>query len=205
MNKLYILLTLLIVLIQLNLRAQSTRLQLQKSREPLLQDSLYTGTDGYWHISLRPVEIVRPFVFKNNREEKKYNQLLVDVRKAFPLSQIVSSELKLVNTELDSIYKNRKNRKDYLKWYQDYVRRTYMDSLRTLNVRQGKLLLKLIHRETGKSPYTLIKEYRGGLNAAFWQTMALMLGANLHSDYDPLEDAMIENIVLRIKSGEFTP
>jgi hypothetical protein len=129
----------------------------------------------------------------------------VDVRKAFPLSQIVSSELKLVNTELDSIYKNRKNRKDYLKWYQDYVRRTYMDSLRTLNVRQGKLLLKLIHRETGKSPYTLIKEYRGGLNAAFWQTMALMLGANLHSDYDPLEDAMIENIVLRIKSGEFTP
>jgi hypothetical protein len=193
------------MLIQLNLQAQSTRLQLQKSREPLLQDSLYTGTDGYWHISLRPVEIVRPFVFKNNREEKKYNQLLVDVRKAYPLSQIVSSELKLVNTELDSIYKNRKSRKDYLKWYQDYVRKTYMDSLRNLNVRQGKLLLKLIHRETGKSPYTLIKEYRGGLNAAFWQTMALMLGANLHSDYDPLEDAMIENIVLRIKSGEFTP
>jgi hypothetical protein len=72
-----------------------------------------------------------------------------------------------------------------------------------LNVRQGKLLLKMIYRETGKSPYDLIKEYRGGLNAFFWQSMAFFFGANLRSEYDPVEDAMVENIILRIKSGEF--
>lgn len=198
----------IIILITLyNGEAQTNRIELQKSREPLEKDTIFWGNDllpdSLWHIRLKPVEIVKPYFAKNKREEKKYDQLLIDVRKAYPLSIIVGSELKLVNSELDSIYKNKKERKTYVKWYQDYVYKTYIDSVKTLNIRQGKLLLKLIYRETGKSPYELIKEYRGGLNAVFWQSMAFMLGANLRSDYDPVEEAMIENIVLRIKSGEF--
>ncbi len=189
------------------LSAQTNRIDLQKSREPVKPDTSLMGfenpADSLIHINLKTVEIVRPFIFKNKRQEKKYDQLLVDVRKTYPLSLIVSSELKLVNAELDSIYKDKKSRKNYLKWYQDYVYKTYIDSVKSLNVRQGKLLLKMIYRETGKSPYELIKEYRGGLNAFFWQSMAFLFGANLRSEYDPVEDAMVENIILRIKSGEF--
>ncbi len=189
------------------LSAQTNRIDLQKSREPVKPDTSLMGfehpADSLIHINLKTVEIVRPFIFKNKRQEKKYDQLLVDVRKTYPLSLIVSSELNLVNAELDSIYKDKKSRKNYLKWYQDYVYKTYIDSVKSLNVRQGKLLLKMIYRETGKSPYELIKEYRGGLNAFFWQSMAFLLGANLKSEYDPVEDAMVENIILRIKSGEF--
>jgi hypothetical protein len=190
-----------------SLQAQTNRLELQKEREPVMPDTTLIGfdhgPDSLIHINLKTVEIVRPFKFKNKREEKKYDQLLIDTRKTYPLSLIVGSEMRLVNSELDSLYTDKKSRKSYLKWYQEYVYKTYVDSLQSLNVRQGKLLLKLICRETGKSPYELIKDYRGGLNAFFWQTMAFMFGANLKSEYDPVEDAMVENIILRIKSGEF--
>jgi hypothetical protein len=207
MNKILLFLLPVLFFAHQVIEAQTSRLDLQKLREPIGIDSSYTNSfkseDGSWHISLMPVEIVRPFVFTNEHEAKKYNQLLIDVRKAYPLSLIVGSEYRLVNSELDSIYKDKSSRKKYIKWYQDYVYKKYIDSVKTLNVRQGKILLKLICRETGKSPYELIKEYRGGLNAFFWQSMAFMFGANLKSEYDPAEDAMIENIVRRIKSGEF--
>lgn len=189
------------------LQAQTNRVELQKSREPVKQDTSLIGNefrnDSLIHINLRPFEVVRPFLFKNKRQEKKYDQLVIDVKRTYPLSLIVGSELKLVNSELDSIYKDQKSRKTYIKWYQDYVYKTYIDSVKSLNVRQGKLLLKLISRETGKSSYQLIKEYRGGLNAFFWQSMAFLLGANLKSEYDPVEDAMVENIISRYKTGEF--
>jgi hypothetical protein len=205
--KFYLFLVLFFLIAHQSAKAQNTRLDLQKLREPIEKDTINTGkivtADGQWHISLKPVEIVRPYVFTNERQKKKYDQLLIDVKKAYPLSLIVGSEYRLVNSELDSIYKDKSSRKKYIKWYQDYVYKKYVDSLKTLNVRQGKLLLKLISRETGKSSYDLINEYRGGLNAFFWQSMAFMFGANLKSEYDPVEDAMIENIVRRIKSGEF--
>jgi hypothetical protein len=190
-----------------SLNAQTNRLELQKKRESVKKDTSIVGfeytSDSLININLKTVEIVRPFIFKNKRQEKKYDQLIIDVKKTYPLSLIVGSELKLVNSELDSLYKDKKSRKNYIKWYQDYVYKTYIDSVKSLNVRQGKILLKLICRETGKSPYELIKEYRGGFNAFFWQSMAFLFGANLKSEYDPVEDAMVENIVLRIKSGEF--
>lgn len=193
---------------QFSLCAQNKRLELQKQREAARADTIFKGFifpshDSILHINLGTIEIIRPYQFKNKREEKKYNQLETDVLKTYPLALIVGSELNLVNAELDSIYNNKSKRKTYIKWYQDYVYRTYIDSLKTLNTRQGRLLLKLIHRETGKSPYELIKSYRGGLNAIFWQSAAFMFGANLNSDYDPQDDAMIEHIIRRYKAGEF--
>jgi hypothetical protein len=174
----------------------------EKSKETLFVPPVFPE-DSMIHLNLKTIEIIQPYKFKNAKQEKKYDQLTEDVKKTYPLALIVGSELKLVNSELDSIYTSSKQRKAYIKWYQDYVRRTYMDSLKTLNVRQGKLLLKLIHRETGHTPYELIKEYRGGLNAVFWQTMAFTFGANLKSDYDPEDDSMIEHIIRRYNAGDF--
>ena len=167
MIKYVILLVFVGFVIQCPLNAQTNRVELQKSREPAIKDTLFLDPvhigDSIIHVNLRPFEIVRPYIFKNRREEKKYDQLVIDVKRAYPLSLIVVSEIKLVNSELDSLYKDQKSRKTYIKWYQDYVYKTYIDSLKSLNVRQGKLFLKLIRRETGRSPYELIKEYRGGV------------------------------------------
>jgi len=193
---------------QFTLNAQNNRIKLEKQRETAKVDTSFNGFnfpshDSILHFNLLEIEIISPYKFKNKRQEKKYTQLETDVLKTYPLALIVSSELKLVNSELDSIYTDKARRKTYIKWYQDYVYKTYIDSLKSLNTQQGRLLLKLIHRETGKTPYELIKSYRGGLNAIFWQSAAFMFGANLKSDYNPEDEAMIEHIIRRYKAGEF--
>ncbi|NLI24406.1 MAG: DUF4294 domain-containing protein, partial [Bacteroidales bacterium] len=67
---------------------------------------------------------------------------------------------------------------------------------------QGKLLIKLIDRETGKTSYTLVKELRGSFQAAFWQTVAVIFGSSLKVKYDPQgKDAEIEKIVRKIELG----
>ncbi len=175
--------------------------------QSLLKDSTITdfhfpSHDSILHLNLSSVEILGPYHFKDKKDKKKYDRLEADVRKAYPLALIVSSELKIVNQLYESVYTDQAQRKKYIKDYQHYVHKTYFDSLKTLNVEQGRLLLKLIHRETGKTPYDLIKSYRGGFNAFLWQGLAFMAGGNLNSKYDPDENAMIEHIIRRYVSGD---
>jgi len=208
MHKVVISILIVLFFAKLSLNAQNKRTEVQKQKETTKADSTFKGFvfpshDSVFHFNLHEIEIISPYSFKNKRQEKKYNQLEVDVLKTYPFALIVSSELKLVNAELDSVYTDKAKRKTYIKWYQNYVYKTYIDSLKKLNVQQGKLLLKLIHRETGQTPYELIKSYRGGLNAFFWQSAAFMFGANLNSDYKPEDEEMIEHIIRRYKAGEF--
>ena len=164
---------------------------------------VFPSHDSILHFNLGAIEMIGPYPFKNRREERKYSQLEADLMKTYPLALIVSRELKIVNAEFESNYSDQAKRKVYIKWYQKYVYKTYIDSLKTLNTHQGRLLLKLIHRETGKTPYELINSYRGGFNALFWQSMAFLAGANLNSKYDPEENIMMEHIIRRFKSCEF--
>jgi hypothetical protein len=178
--------------------AQTSRLVLQSEREKALKASLSKTdslSDTLIHFSFPPVEIEAEYLFKNKREERKYHQLYEDIKRTYPLSQIVSSEVKLVNAELDSIYQTKSKEKAYLKWYEKHIYHTYVDTLKSLNIRQIRLFIKLIDRETGNSPYELIKKYRGGLDAFFWQLSANALLVNLKNEYDPVEDAMIEDII----------
>jgi hypothetical protein len=161
------------------------------------------NADSLIHINLLEIEIIQPYKFKNSREKKKYNKLVDDIIKTYPLSLIVGNELIRVNKELKSIYTDKVRRKKYIKWYEGYVYDTYIDSLKSLNMRQGRLLLKLIDRETGQSPYKLIKEYRGGGKAFVWRTMAFFLGANLNARYDADDEVMLEHIIRRFETGEF--
>lgn len=182
--------------------------RIQNNKLAASSDSTFNGfvfpsRDSILHINLGIIELIGPYPFKNKREEKKYNQFEKDVLKTYPLALIVGSELKIVNAQIESSYSDKTRRKIYIKWYEKYVYKTYIDSLKSLNVQQGRLLLKLIHRETGKTPYDLIKSYRGGFQAVLWQSLAFMAGANLNSTYDAEENKMIEHIIQRYKSGEF--
>ncbi len=188
--------------------AQNKKMISPKLKEPTPTDTLFKGFifpshDSIVHINLKAIEMIAPYHCKNRRDRKKYNQLEEDVLKTYPLALIVSSEIHIVDAEFENSYADQSKRKTYIKWYEKYVYHTYIDSLKMLNVQQCRLLLKLIHRETGKTPYDLIKSYRGGLNALFWQSLAFMAGANLNVKYDPEDNAMIENIIQRYRSGEF--
>lgn len=180
------------------LKAQTSRLILQSEREKAIQEAemkAASQSDTMLHFNFPPVEIVGEYLLKDKHQERKYHQLYEDIKRTYPLSKIVSSEVKLVNAELDSIYNTRAKEKKYLKWYEKHIFHTYIDTLKSLNIRQIKLFIKLINRETGSTPFELIKKYRGGLDAFLWQLSANALMVNLKSEYDPIEDAMIEDIL----------
>ena len=71
-----------------------------------------------------------------------------------------------------------------------------------MTISQGRILIKLIDRETRNTSYTLIRDYRGKFSAAFWQGIARFFGTNLKEEYDPYgEDALIEAIIKEIDAG----
>jgi hypothetical protein len=186
------------VLLAKNGLAQDSRLKLQSEREKSLKQSQSgsgNSSDSILHYSFPAIEIEGEYILKDRHNERKYHQLYDDIKRTYPLSLIVVSEIKLVNAELDSIYQTKSKQKAYLKWYEKHIYHTYIDTLKSLNIRQVKLFIKLTSRETGSSPYQLIKKYRGGWNAFLWQLSANALLVNLKVEYDPVEDAMIEDII----------
>ncbi len=90
-----------------------------------------------------------------------------------------------------------------MKEQEQLLREEFEDDIRHLTIRQGRLLIKLIDRETDKTSYELIKELKGSFSAFFWQTVARFFGENLKDQYDPAqEDKYIEEIVHRIENGQ---
>ena len=159
--------------------------------------SSVSARDTILHFSLPPVEIEGEYNHLDKRKEHKYHQLYEDIKRTYPLLMIVTGEIKMVNAQLDSINKTKSQQKAYLRWYEKHIYHTYLDTLKSLNLRQTRLFIKLIKRETGDSPYALIKKYRGGLDAFLWQATANALFINLKSIYDPIEDAQIEDILVK--------
>jgi hypothetical protein len=99
-------------------------------------------------------------------------------------------------------FKSEKERKDYMKEVEKEVFRDYEGEMQQMTLTQGKLLIKLIDRETRNTSYELIRDYRGKVPAAFWQGVARIFGTNLKAEYDPYgEDAIIERIVQEIEAG----
>jgi len=132
---------------------------------------------------------------------RQYQRLVYNLKKTYPYAMIVRERLAEVNGELLTMT-DEKERKTYLRQFEKQVFREYEDDIRDMTITQGKLLLKLIYRETYYTSYDLIKEYRGGVNAAFWQGIARIFGTNLKSEYDPYgEDILIEFILQDIQAG----
>ena len=159
--------------------------------------------DTFFIADVPEVEVL---AFKNKEEQKKYNILKRRVLKVYPFA--ISAKEKLMNIQvgLDSIPK-RRHKKRYTKEVAKWVKEEYADRLKNLTMSEGKILVKLIFRETNTSSYEIVKSYRGRFNAFFWQTMAKFWDNNLKTEYDPVnnrEDMLIEHILIQAKlEGKF--
>ena len=133
-------------------------------------------------------------------EYRKYERLIANIKKVYPYALMVREKLTQVNEELKNI--PDKERKRYLKEVEKDVFGEYEDDIRDMTISQGRILIKLIDRETQNTSYMLIREYRGKFSAAFWQGIARFFGTNLKEEYDPYgEDALIEAIIKEIDAG----
>ncbi|MFM8588132.1 MAG: DUF4294 domain-containing protein [Bacteroidota bacterium] len=129
---------------------------------------------------------------------KKWTRLRNAVYVTYPYAKKASHIINDVVINLNKI-QDAQQRKKYLSTREKELKKEFTEPLTALSVYQGKILMKLINRETRNTCYDLIKEYRGGFTARFWQTVAWVFGSSLKQDYDPKgPDAEMESIVLEV-------
>jgi hypothetical protein len=117
----------------------------------------------------------------------------------YPYAKRAGAVLNDINTKLSNV-NNEEQKKRYIKSREAELRKEFTDPLTNLSIYQGKVLMKLINRETGNNCYNIIKEYKGGFTARFYQTVAFFFSSNLKQAYDPSgEDAETEKIVQEVK------
>ena len=154
--------------------------------------------DTIFFSKLPEVEIL---AFESKEDKNAYYILKRRVLKVYPYALVAKKKLDEIKSNLENIPKRRK-KKQYTKEMTKWVKEEYTDRLKSLTMNEGKILVKLIYRETNTTSYDIVKSYRGSFNAFFWQTMAKFWDNNLKTQYDPVnirEDMLIEHILIQAK------
>jgi hypothetical protein len=142
------------------------------------------------HFNLSPVYIYSEKKHKNRFDEQQYWRLVMRVKKVLPYAK-----------EAAYLLQNR-DRRAYVHKAEDELMKKYESTFKKMSVNDGRVLIKLIDRETNHVSYDIIEEVKGGFSAVFWQGVARIFGNNLKTQYDPLgEDRQIEQIVQYIEMG----
>jgi len=150
-------------------------------------------------IPLDEVIILNKRKFDSSKERKYYYWYTKKVRKAYPYAKMASDKMTELNLALDSIKKKKKKRK-HIKKVQKYLEGEFTDQLKKMTRTEGRILIKLINRQTGITLYSLIKDYRSGLKAFMYNTSARFFKLNLKNKYKPEEialDFLVEEILQR--------
>lgn len=177
------------------------KLQAQNDTVPKLTMQIIDG-DTVYVASVDPVYIFTPNEKLDTEEILKYQKLVRNVKKAYPFAVLANTRFKQINDSLQ-YFKTKKEQKAYLEKAEKNLTNEIKPIARKLTITQGRILLKLIDRETGNSAYGLVKELKGSFSAVFYQSLARFFGANLRSKYDPRgEDRDIEEIVQKIERGQ---
>ncbi|MFZ1686972.1 MAG: DUF4294 domain-containing protein [Flavobacteriales bacterium] len=139
---------------------------------------------------------------KAKRQQEKFDRLTRNVAKVYPYAKISASLLREYAHEVSAIEKEA-DQDMYYKLAEAELRAEFEEEVTHLTVSQGKLLIKLIDRETGATGYDIIKQLRGSFQAVIWQSLARLFGSNLKDEYDAIgTDANIEVIIARIEAGQ---
>lgn len=162
--------------------------------------TIYQG-DTIPYVKLPTVYIFKPLVFKNRRERMRYNKLVRDVKKVLPLANEVNRAI-IETYEYLMTLPDDKARQRHLKAVEKSIKEQYTPRMKKLTFSQGKLLIKLVDRQTNSTGYELVKAFLGPFRAGFYQAFAALFGASLKKEYDPTgEDAMTERVILLVQSG----
>lgn len=157
-------------------------------------DTLYIKT-------LRTVYVYPPMRFKNKKQERFYWRTVRDVKKTLPIAKILTKEMIRTHDIMSKM--SRREQRKFWKQYEKMLYAQYEDQFRGMTASQGQMLMKLIDRECGHTSYDVIKFYKGGFVASFWQTVAKMVGNDLKEEYDGSDkDKITERIITLVEAGQ---
>ncbi len=149
---------------------------------------------------LEPVDIPLKLSRAQRKKYREWTRLRNAVYVTYPYAQKAGVVFNDIESHLAQI-PDKKKRHAYIKTREKELKEEFTKPLTNLSVYQGKVLMKLINRETGNSCYNIIHEYKGSFSAGFWQSVAWVFGSSLKQTYDAQqEDAEIENFVQEVKS-----
>lgn len=155
-------------------------------------------------IYLDEIEPVYKVAVRKGREWRRYYRLVHNFAKAYPYALLAEEKLSEADSTIttDGLRRGKRNR--YINILQKELFETFEQPLRNLTISQGKLLLRLIDRQTGITPYEIIHEYKGKAAAGFWQGVARLFGSDMKLPYDPEgTDRQTEQLVEMYQKGEF--
>jgi hypothetical protein len=159
------------------------------------------GKDTIPHIDIPEVEVYPKKSFKNKSEEQQYWRMVMRVKKVLPYAKEAAQLLRKYEMEVPADARGR-DRRVYVRRAEEELMNKYGPILKKMSINDGRVLIKLIDRETHKASFDLIQELKGGVPAVFWQGVARVFGNNLKTKYDPYgEDRQMELIVQYIEMG----
>ena len=192
------LMTVILVMACFNLLAQKS--------PPLPEDYFVIEGDTIINssIELKEVVLFQPLRFYNYDEAKRYVILRERTFRVYPYAKMAADRLNILTGRLEQIKSKRKRRK-YLKRLENFIYDEFEKELKKLSRSQGRILIKLVHRQTGETTHQLVKDLRNGWRAFIYQTTASLFKLSLKDTYDPetvYEDYLIEEILQRAFSED---
>lgn len=166
----------------------------QESQGPTyMATTMVNGEKMLWY-PIAEVQITRPQRFSSKEAEARYLRLRYNVAKVLPYAHYAQQRYEQLYRDLAMTSSKREQRR-LVKTCENEIKDMFNREVKKLTVTQGKILVKLIDRQTGQSSYEVVRELRGGVTAFFYQSIAKMFGHNLKSQYDPQEDLEIESVL----------
>jgi len=140
---------------------------------------------------------------RSKRMQRKYSRYVAKVKKVYPLAVEARELLKKYEPQYYAL-KEQRDRRKLMKNLEKELLDKHMEELKKWSISDGRILLKLINRETERTPYSIISDFRGDFSAVFWQGIARLFKNNLKDGYDPEgDDKILEEVVILIELGYY--
>lgn len=160
--------------------------------------------DTVYYSTINPSWVFPKGYKTSNSEIRKYYKLVYNFSKAYPYALYAKDLAQQVDKHIAENELRRAKKDKYINQVQDMLFEAFESNLRSMTISQGKLLVRLVDRELGRTSYVIIKEYKSGMAAGFWQGVAKLFKQDLKSSYDPEgEDRITEYLIEKWEAGQF--
>ena len=175
---------------------------LSKTDTGYVVHAIIENGDTLPYIWLPWLSVTTEVPFASRKKYAQWTRIRYNVKTVYPYAILAAAKLKEYDLILARM-PNDKVRATYLKMCEKELTKQFSEELKNLSVNQGKILMKLIDRETGKTTYTIVKEMRGNFQAFMWQSLAVLFGNTMKQEYDADgEDKLIELAIRQVEAGE---
>ena len=163
---------------------------------------VFEGGDSIQYMEMNNVYVFPPVSFESKRQAAAYMRLVKNVKTVLPIAKEANAIMMETAEYLETL-SDKKAREEHMKRVEQGILKEYKPRMKKLTYSQGKLLIKLVYRESHSSGYELIQAFLGPIRAGFYQAFAWAFGASLKKEYDPEGiDRLTERVVLMVEAGQ---